>query len=294
MLLFRSIFFNSWFYEHFIGTLSVMDSFKPQDGHSKILIIDDSIVDLQLLLAMMSSRNMRISVAFDGHEGYEKALLQLPDLILLDVVMPKMNGMGTCQLLQSHPQTRYIPVIFLSAKNELDMRLQGLALGAVDFISKPFNEDEVIAKVESHLSMVRRLRSLQSRQTDISQSFYDPQLGRKDALLLRNATDHLQKNLRKPPPTESLAHFLGTNEKRLNQVFQSKFSLSVYGWIRNERLRQARELIINTDTSLISIADHLGYCSAANFSTAFKAYFGHSPSDLRKQQQKNETTRKLS
>ncbi len=254
----------------------------------KILVIDDSTVDLQLLLTMMAARDMRISVAFNGQEGYEKALLQQPDLILLDVVMPKMNGLTTCRLLKSHEQTRFIPVIFLSAKSELDQRLQGLALGAVDFIGKPFSEAEVIAKVEIHLALVRRVQAQQTERVEEIDITGESKLPRKDALLLRRATDYLHQHLRRPPSTETLANHFGTNEKRLNQVFQAGFALPVFGWIREERLRQARELIVVTETSLLSIADHLGYCSAANFSTAFRHHFGCTPSELRKQQQQKQ------
>jgi YesN/AraC family two-component response regulator len=260
----------------------------------KILIIDDSTVDLQLLLAMMSSRNMRISVAFNGREGYEKALLQQPDLILLDVVMSKMDGMTTCRLLKSHQETRDIPVIFLSAKSELDQRLQGLALGAVDFISKPFSEAEVIAKAQIHLALLRRIQAQQSRRSEDLTPADEAKLPQKDALLLRRTTDYLHQHLRRPPSTELLAHHFGTNEKRLNQVFQARFELPVFGWIRQERLRQARDLVVNTENSLLSIADHLGYCSAANFSTAFKQYYSCTPSELRKQQREDDANISIS
>lgn len=288
------LFFSLWLYHGFVAIFVLMNSFSltkisfDGGGKPRVLVIDDSTIDLRLLLSKMAARNMRISIAFNGREGYEKACLQHPDLILLGVVMPKMDGFTICRLLQSQGKTRYIPVIFLSANSALDQRLQGLSLGAVDFIGKPFSEEEVIAKVEIHLNLVHRhqlkvpLADDQTVTTEIPQT---AKLAYKDALLLGRATDYLQKHLRRPPSTEALATLFGTNEKRLSQVFQAGFALPVFGWIREERLRQARDLVAVSDISLLNIADHLGYCSAANFSTAFRARFGCSPSELRKQQQ---------
>ncbi|MDO9365171.1 MAG: DNA-binding response regulator [Methylotenera sp.] len=254
----------------------------------KVLLIDDSTVDLQLLISMMSSRNMRISVAFNGREGVEKAILQSPDLILLDVVMPKLDGYATCRMLKNQEATRYTPVIFLSAKSDLESRLEGLALGAVDFIGKPFSEEEVIAKVEVHLDMVRRMKAQIAEKSGDLATPIDSQDNHKDAALTRMSTQYLREHLRIPPSPEALAKLLGTNEKRLNQAFQASFGMPIFGWIREERLRLARELVTQTETSLLSIADHLGYGSAASFSTAFKERFGCSPRELRKQQQLKE------
>lgn len=250
----------------------------------KVLLIDDSTVDLQLLISMMSARDMRISVAFNGQEGIEKAMLQSPDLILLDVVMPILNGYTTCRMLKNHDATRYIPVIFLSAKSDLDSRLQGLALGAVDFIGKPFSEEEVVAKVEVHLDMIRQLKAQRAEQSTHTDDQTKSQIATKNAVFIRISTQYLRAHLHLPPSPEALAKILGTNVKRLNQAFKASFGLPIFGWVREERLRQARELVTCTEISHVSIADHLGFGSAASFSTAFKERFGCSPRELRKQQ----------
>ena len=249
-------------------------------GKPKILLIDDSAVDLSLLIQMMAARDMRVTAAFNGQEGYDKAILQRPDLILLDVVMPRMDGFATCRLLKTNERTRYVPVIFLSAANELSKRLEGLSLGAVDFISKPFSEQEVIAKVEIHLSLVRQLHT--KNTIEVNETDDNSGLLRKDALLIRAAINYLRENLRHPPSTETLAKILGTNEKRINQAFQSGFAMSVFEWLREERLRQARDLVALTETTFVSISDHLGYCSPTNFSKAFRERFGCSARELRK------------
>lgn len=243
-----------------------------------ILMIDDSTVDLRLLMEMMSARQMRVNVAFNGQDGYHKAGLQQPDLILLDVTMPVMDGFATCRMLKSDERTRYIPVIFLSAANGVEKRIDGLSLGAVDYIVKPFSEQEVIARVEIHLDLARR-RNVPA--VGLDDGGVGEGIVRRDAVLIQTATDYLLQHLRLPPSPEALAKMLGTNEKRLNQAFQDGFAMPVFGWLREERLRQARELLAITETPIADIAEHLGYSSPANFAKAFRERFDCSPRALR-------------
>ena len=121
-----------------------------------ILLIDDSTIDLKLLMELIAARQMRLNVAFDGQDGYHKAEMLNPDLILLDLNMPNMDGFSTCRMLKNNPRTREVPIIFLTAANEVEKRIQGFSLGAVDYIGKPFNAQEVIARVEVHLNLARQ------------------------------------------------------------------------------------------------------------------------------------------
>lgn len=241
---------------------------------SSVLLIDDSTVDLRVLMELMSARQIRVNVAFNGRDGYHKAVLLQPDLILLDLTMPVMDGFATCRMLKNNERTCAIPVIFLSAASEVEKRIEGLSLGAVDYIGKPFNEQEVIARVGIHLG---RTVARTPAETDPDEQ----EQVRRDAVLLRSATDYLRQHLRHPPSPGDLAKILGTNEKRINQAFQSRFALPVFAWLREERLRQARELLALTETPVADIAEHLGYSSAANFSKAFRERFDCSPRELR-------------
>lgn len=258
---------------------------KPEAARKpNILLIDDSSVDLRLLMEMMSSRRMRVNVAFDGQDGFHKANMQQPDLILLDVSMPVMDGFATCRMLKNNERTRYIPVIFLSGANEVEKRIDGLALGAVDYIVKPFSEQEVIARVEIHLNLARK------QDTPVPVTHSDESLeqnsSQRDAALIHAATDFLRQHLRIPPAPDALAKVLGTNEKRLNQAFLTSFAMPVFAWLREERLRQARELLTLTVTPIADIGEHLGYSNPANFSKAFRTRFDCSPRELRVEMQK--------
>lgn len=256
-----------------------------------VLLIDDSTVDLRVLMELMSVRQIRMSVAFNGQDGYYKAVLSRPDLILLDVSMPVMDGFATCRMLKNDESTRHIPVIFLSAANEVERRIEGLSLGAVDYIGKPFSEQEVIARVGIHLNLAhQRPPSLLKINSDESDTGGEV---RRNTVLIHTATDYLRQYLGSPPSPEALAKMLGTNEKYLNQAFQDKFAMPVFAWLREERLRQARELLVLTETPISNIGEHLGYSSAANFSKAFRERFACSPRELRIKQQKEKLRKEI-
>ncbi|MBB5752864.1 response regulator transcription factor [Prosthecomicrobium pneumaticum] len=247
---------------------------------ASILLIDDSTVDLRVLVDTLSDFGLRVYLAFDGLEGYRRAELVLPSLILLDIGMPGLDGFGTCRRLKSNPRTRDIPVIFLSSATERERRLEGLELGAVDYIAKPFDEAEVLARVRIHLDIARRLRG--AAPDDAGAEPERPAgLSRRDATLVEGATAILRRAIGAPPSPDAAARMLGTNEKRLNEAFHAAFGVPVFAWLREERLRLARELLVETETPIAEIAAHLGYSNQANFSRAFRQRYGCAPIRLR-------------
>ena len=260
-----------------------MQTSKP--AQPTILLIDDSVTDLRLLMNLMLSRQFRVNVAFNGQDGYHKAELLLPDLILLDVNLPRLNGFATCRLLKQNPRTRHIPVIFLTAMGEVNYRLDGLALGAVDFIGKPFNEEEVLARINIHLALADSNRSVSATATPpegTSTTAPSPApIQGKDAVLVQAAQAHLRQHLATPPSTEALAKVLGTHERRLSQAFQQHLGCSVYAWLREERLQQAHHLLATTQVPIATLSDVLGYSSPANFAKAFRERFDCTPRQVR-------------
>jgi DNA-binding response OmpR family regulator len=228
---------------------------------------------------ILLARKVRVSVAFDGGAGYQQALLQQPHLILLDVRMPTVDGYATCRLLKANPKTRAIPVIFLTAANVLSERLQGFSLGGVDYIGKPFSEAEVLARITVHWQGL-----VAGAATPLAEGTADGDWvegSNTDAVLTQAAQTQLRQTLAYPPSLDALASLLGTNRRRLNQAFASTCAMSVFEWMREERLRQAHYLSSNTDTPLAMVSDHLGFSSPAHFAKAFRERFGCTSRDLR-------------
>ncbi|HAJ95769.1 MAG TPA: diguanylate cyclase response regulator [Actinobacteria bacterium] len=118
-----------------------------------ILIVDDIGKNLQILGTILSKENYRISVANNGEKAIMIANNILPDLIMLDIMMPGINGYETCARLKENPKTKDIPIIFLSAKNELADIVKGFEIGAVDYVIKPFNSVELLARTKTHIEL---------------------------------------------------------------------------------------------------------------------------------------------
>lgn len=132
----------------------------------KILVIDDQPVNVQLLKRKLERENLQVIPAYNGKEGLERIQSDKPDLILLDVMMPDMDGIEVCQRLQASEETRAIPVIFITARTTKESKLEGLGVGAVDYITKPIDLDETLARVQTQLRFVainREMVDLQRR-----------------------------------------------------------------------------------------------------------------------------------
>ena len=117
----------------------------------RILVVDDQAINVQLLKRKLERCGLQVSTANNGLEALEQVKLHKPDLILLDLMMPDMDGIEVCQRLQASSETRSIPVIFVTARTTKESKLEGLAVGAVDYITKPIDLDETVARVLTQL-----------------------------------------------------------------------------------------------------------------------------------------------
>ncbi len=120
---------------------------------SRILIVDDTVENLQVLAGILRARGYPLNVARDGRQAIDLARQTAPDLILLDIVMPELDGFAACRELKADPALAEIPVIFLTASNESQDIVKGFELGAVDYITKPFNAAELLSRVGTHLQL---------------------------------------------------------------------------------------------------------------------------------------------
>src|ERR1700710_2941368 len=124
-----------------------------------ILIVDDMPANLGLVVDSLADQGFRVLVALDGLEALERAAFSQPDLILLDVKMPGIDGYETCRRLKSNSETSDIPVIFMTSMSASADVIEGLAAGGVDYVTKPIRVDEVVARIGTHLA----LRTLQQQ-----------------------------------------------------------------------------------------------------------------------------------
>ncbi|MBU2511362.1 response regulator [bacterium] len=130
---------------------------EQKQKNELILIVDDNPKNIQLIGALLDKRDFRVSIADSGEKALNIVSHESPDLILLDIMMPGLNGFDTCRQLKTNPETSQIPVIFLSALTDTVNKVEGFKLGAVDYVTKPVEPEELLARVNTHLT-IRALR----------------------------------------------------------------------------------------------------------------------------------------
>ncbi|MBD2547654.1 GGDEF domain-containing response regulator [Planktothricoides raciborskii] len=126
-----------------------------------ILVIDDDQTNIKVIIGILKPAGLTVISARNGEMGIKRALFVLPDLILLDVMMPGIDGFETCHLLKSEPATQAIPVIFITAIDDEDSKVKAFDAGGVDYITKPSGQREVLARVKTHLSLKRKQELLE-------------------------------------------------------------------------------------------------------------------------------------
>jgi PAS domain S-box-containing protein len=138
------------------------------DSRPLILIVDDTPTNLGVLVELLSANHFAVSVAEDGESALEQVEYIRPDLILLDVLMPNLDGYATCERLKALPSTRDIPVVFMTGLTDTVNKVKGFRLGAVDYITKPFQHEEVIARITTHLTLQQLRQRLQESEERLS------------------------------------------------------------------------------------------------------------------------------
>lgn len=133
--------------------MSKHNSFAHHWRNANILVVDDTIANLEVITETLAFDSYSVSAVTSGQRALKQLQRQLPDLILLDVQMPDMDGFTTCHHIKANPQTAHIPVIFITALTDNESIAKGFAAGAVDYITKPFREVELLARVRTHLNL---------------------------------------------------------------------------------------------------------------------------------------------
>jgi len=148
---------------------------KSQPG--TVLIVDDNTENLKVLTAILKNEGLKIRVSMNGQAALESIEEEIPDLVLMDIQMPVMDGYEACQRLKSHEQYKEIPVLFISAMSDIFNKVKAFKVGGIDYIPKPFNNEEVISRVRVHLGLKvktmeleKALSSLQNLQDELIQT----------------------------------------------------------------------------------------------------------------------------
>src|SRR5215468_1117239 len=138
--------------------------------NERILVVDDTPANIQTVAAILKGRGYQLSVATNGKQALDVIEKIRPDLILLDVMMPEMDGFETCQRIKGTEAWRDIPIIFLTAKTETADIVKGFEVGAVDYVGKPFNAHELLARVNTQLTEIHLRRNLAEKNVELARA----------------------------------------------------------------------------------------------------------------------------
>jgi YesN/AraC family two-component response regulator len=227
------------------------------------------------------ARSYRIIEAVDGQDGVDKAFEHIPDLIVSDVMMPRLDGLDLCHTLKQDERTSHIPIILLTAKADIESRLAGLERGADEYLAKPFNREELLIRARNLLEIRKRLWQ---RYTSLQPPapVEDKDVLIEDAFLQKvrgMVEEHLSES---EFEIDMLAQLLGMSRSQLFRKIKALTGQSPSLYIRSIRLQRGKELLETTDMNVSEVAYTVGFSAPAYFSDAFTETFGIRPSQIRK------------
>ncbi len=171
----------------------------PLPNRNVILLVDDNPVILELLTLYLEGYGFQLSVATDGETALKQSQLDPPTLILLDVMMPGMDGFATCRSLKAHENTKDIPVIFMTSLSDTESKIKGFAVGAVDYVEKPIQQQELLVRVTTHLKIGNLRQKLEGTVATLQQEVAErkrvEQRLREVMQATRTANERMRKDL---------------------------------------------------------------------------------------------------
>ncbi|MEN0051418.1 MAG: ATP-binding protein, partial [Bacteroidota bacterium] len=249
------------------------------DDRPKLLIVEDN-KDVQQYLSLILSEHYGLTYANDGQEGTQKALAQIPDLIISDVMMPRKNGYELCAQLKKDERTSHIPIILLTAKADFDSKMEGLELGADVYLNKPFQKQELLIQVNRLLEQRKRLQAHYSQLAMLPTKSY--QVEQVEESFLYKAQKAIEEHLDDPEfGIEALCKALHISRTHLYRKLKALTGKSIGEYIRLVRLNRGKDLLSSTNKTVSEIAFDVGFSSSSYFSRSFVREFGLSPKRFR-------------
>lgn len=264
------------------ATAASLDGMSDNQAKRKrVLVVDDS-QDMTEMLKDSLDNIYDVIMASDGVKGLKKAMETKPDIILTDLMMPNMNGMELCRALKENPETVNIPIIILTAKHDLGVKLEGLTIGADDYITKPFNLDVLRLRMRRLIE----LNSKGARRTLIEPEPDNIKITPLDEKLIEKAMKYVSQNISNSElSVEELSEALGMSRVSLYKKIKQITGKSPIEFIRIIRLKRAAQLLRESQLNISEIAYQTGFNNPKMFSRYFKDEFGILPSLYQSQEE---------
>jgi signal transduction histidine kinase/DNA-binding response OmpR family regulator len=251
---------------------------NEDDSKKTILIVEDND-ELRSFITDLLKTDFNIQLANNGEEGMQAAFQALPDLIISDVMMPRLNGFDMCAALKNDERTSHIPIILLTAKDSSQSYREGYETGADDYILKPFDNELLKLKVRNVIATHDAAR----RQFDFQSilTIDNIKLGNTDKEFMKKCLSEVEKNIDNSGyGVDQLAEALAFSSRNFYRKIKSLTNQTPAELIRVYRLHYAKQLLQNTKMRVSEIAGAVGYDDVKRFSQAFKKQFDVSPSEM--------------
>lgn len=267
---------------HSVGPTAVSKRTSINNPDFKILIVEDNEEVLAFIQSIFLGE-YQVITATDGLKGLEQAKKEMPDLILSDVMMPRMNGIDLCRTLKTQIDTSHIPVLLLTARTLIDDRLEGLEIGADDYLTKPFHPHELKLKVRNILQQRKIMRQ---RFTNTDEKEFSPKevtVTSADEHFLKNLIELVEANIGNPDfKIEQFAQELAVSRALLFIKIKALTDMTPKKFLVSFRLKRAMQLLETEKLNVSEIAYAVGFKEPRYFSKVFQKEFGHSPSQFLK------------
>lgn len=256
------------------------ERFDLLDQKPVLLIVEDN-VDIVDYLDRLLRDDYELVKAYDGQEGLEKANAIIPDLIISDLMMPKLDGIQLCESLKKNEKTNHIPIIILTAKSAFEHKIEGLNTGADAYLTKPFRKEELFVRLKK-LNESRTMLQEKFRQFSLIEK---PNTLKKENSFLHKIHSVIEANLNNTQfNVEELAKQMFMSRMQLHRKIKAVSDRTTSNYIRSYRLYKSKPLLSDVNLSISEVAWAVGFQDVNYYSKSFQKEFGLSPSEFRKQQ----------
>jgi signal transduction histidine kinase/DNA-binding response OmpR family regulator len=243
-----------------------------------VLVVEDN-TELRAYISEFLKTDYTVHEAGDGKVGFTQATETIPDIIISDVMMPMMDGLDLCRVLKQDVRTSHVPVILLTARAGTDSKIEGLEIGADDYITKPFEPKELQARVKNLIEQRKQLRKKFSAGVVLKPG--EVAVNSLDHSLLKKVMKCVENNIGNEDfDVDDLANEACLSRRQLDRKLQALTNLAPLEFIQYIRLQRARQLLEKNTGSIADIAYQVGFQNPSYFSKRFRERFGISPSDL--------------
>lgn len=254
---------------------------SPDRTRPSLLIIEDSPDVAKYLITCLEGL-YELELARDGREGMEKAIASIPDIIVSDVMMPFADGFEVCNTLKTDVRTSHIPIILLTAKADIESRIEGLKRGADAYIAKPFHKQELLVELQKLIAL-RKLLQSRYQILEAHDPSDDPGTQLEDAFI-QTFREIVESNLDDADfDVVALCKAMGSSRSQLHRKITALTGMSTSGFQRSIRLNRAKELLRESDLNVSEIAYDIGFRDPNYFTKAFSSAYGLTPTQFRKE-----------